>query len=135
MSDIPLHNIRRQKPPERAGISYSYNSSMPKSRRTQDSKRDRNERHRDDSDEEAGLLDTQYDAEGEYEGLSRVISPVCLLLSFPVSHFATVPQKHQKEPPKISGFSAKDSSRTIPFNPSSRHLSAFGVSLYNDDFF
>ena len=79
MSDIPLHNIRRQKPPEQAGIFYSYNSSMPKSRRTQDSKRDCNERHRDDSDKEAGLLDTQYDLEGEYERLSRVISPVCLL--------------------------------------------------------
>ena len=130
MSDIPLHNIRRQKPPERAGISYSYNSSMPKSRRTQDGKRDR-----DDSDEEAGLLDTQYDAEGEYEGLSRVISPVCLLLFFHVSHFATVPQKHQKEPPKVSGFPAKDSSRTIPFSPSSMHLFVFGVGLYNDDFF
>ena len=52
---------------------------MPKSCHTQDSKQDRNERHRDNSDKEASLLDTQYDAEGEYERLSRVISPVCLL--------------------------------------------------------
>ena len=81
MSDIPLHSIRRQKPPERAGISYSYSDTMPKSRRTQDSKRNRDERQRDDSDEEAGLLDVQYDAEGEYdEGLGRVMS---LLLPLP----------------------------------------------------
>ena len=80
MSDIPLHSIRRQKPPERAGTSYSYNSSMPKSRLTHDSKRNRDERHRDDSDEEAGLLDAQYAEEGEYEGPSGVMSPVRLLL-------------------------------------------------------
>jgi len=129
MSDIPLHSIRRHKPPERAGISYSYNGNMPKSRRTQDSKRNRDERHTDDSDEEAGLLAAQYGGEGAYEEGSRVMSPVCLLLHFRISHFATVPQKYQ-EPPKFSGFPAKDSSRTIPFNPSSKHLFAFSVSLY-----
>lgn len=121
MSDIPLHSIRRQKPPERAGNSYSYNGSMPKSRRTQDIKRNRDERHTNDSDEEAGLLDTQYGEEGEYEELSRVMSPVRSLLPFHISHFATVLQKHQ-EPQKKSGFPAKDSSRTIPFDPSSMLL-------------
>ena len=88
MSDIPLHTIRRQKPPERAGISYSYNDTMPKSRRTQDNKRNRDER--DDSDEEAGLLGAQYGEEGEYEELSRVMSPVRCLLPFHISHFVTV---------------------------------------------
>jgi hypothetical protein len=88
MSDIPLHTIRRQKPPERAGISYSYNESMPKSRRTQDSNMNRDER--DDSDEEAGLLGAQYGEEGEYEGLIRVMSPVRCLLPFHISHFVTV---------------------------------------------
>jgi hypothetical protein len=39
---------------ERAGISYSYNHNMLEFRRTQDSKRNPNER--DESDEEAGLL-------------------------------------------------------------------------------
>ena len=126
MSDIPLHNLRRQKPPERAGTSYSYNGSMPKSRRTQDSKRNHDDRH--DSDEEAGLLDAQYGEEGEHEELSRVMNPVRLLLSFHISQFVTVPQKHQ-EPPKISGSPAKDSSRTIPFNPSSKHF-LFSVSVY-----
>jgi phospholipid-translocating ATPase len=134
MSDIPLHNIRRQKPPERVGIPYSYNGSMPKSRRTQDSKRNRDERHTDNSDEEAGLLEAQYAEEGEYEELTGVMSPVRLLLPVHISHSATVPQKHQKEPPKISGFPAKDNSRTIPFNPSSKHLSAFSVLCNNDSF-
>ena len=87
MSDIPLHSIRRQTP-ERAGISYSYNRSMPKSRRTQDSKRNRDERHTDDSDEEAGLLEGQYGEEVEYEGLSRVTSPVRLL--FPLDRKSVV---------------------------------------------
>ena len=79
MSDIPLHSIRRQKPPERAGTSYSYSGSMPKSRLTHDSKRNRDERHRDGSDEEAGLLEAQYGDEGEYEEPSGVMSPVRLL--------------------------------------------------------
>ena len=47
---------------------------MPKSRRTRD--------ERDDSDEEANLLEAQqYSREGEYEELSRVINPVRRLLS------------------------------------------------------
>ena len=133
MSDIPLHTIRRQNPPERAGISYSYNDSMPKSRRTQDSKRNREER--DDSDEEAGLLDPQYGEEGEYEGLSRVMSSVRRLLPFIISHFVTVPQKRQNEPPRFSGSPAKDSSRTIPFNPSSNNLSTFTIGLCTDNSF
>ena len=121
MSNIPLHTIRRQNPPERAGISYSYDYTMPKSRRTQDSKRIRDKR--DDSDEEAGLLGPQYGEEGEYEGLSRVISPVRRFLPFIISHFVTVLQKHQNEPPIFSGsHPAKDSSRTIPFNPPSNNL-------------
>ena len=133
MSDIPLHTIRRQKPPERAGTSYSYNDndSMSKSRRTLDSKRNRDER--DDSDEEAGLLDAQYAEEGEYEELNQVRRPVRRLLPFHISHFITVSQKLQKEPPKFSGSPAKDSSRTIPFNPSSKHLSAIIIGLYNND--
>ena len=87
MSDIPLHTLRRHKPPERAGISYSYDDSMPKSRRTQDSMRNRDER--DDSDEEAGLLEAQYGEEGGYEELRGVMSPVRCLLPF-LSHFVTV---------------------------------------------
>ena len=70
MSDIPLHIIRRQNPPVRPGI-FLYNDSMPKSRRTSNRNRDQ----RDDSDEEAGLLDAQYGKEGKYEELSRVMSP------------------------------------------------------------
>ena len=87
MSDIPLHTLRRHKPPERAGISYSYDDSMPKSRRTQDSMRNRDER--DDSDEEAGLLEAQYGEEGGYEELRGVMSPVRCLLLF-LSRFVTV---------------------------------------------
>ena len=133
MSDIPLHTIRRQKPPERAGTSYSYNDSMAKSHRTQDSKRNRDER--DDSDEEAGLLDPQYGEEGEFEGLSGIMSPVRRLLPFHTSHFVTVFCERQKEPPKFSGSPAKDSSRTIPFNPPSKYLPTFSFGLYNYDFF
>jgi hypothetical protein len=127
MSDIPLHTIRRQKPPERAGISYSYHESMPKSRRTQD--------ERDDFDEEAGLLEAQYDEEGEYEELSRVMNPVRCLLPLHISHFVIGFCEHQKESPKFPGPPAKDSSRTIPFNPSSKHISAFSFGLCNDDYF
>jgi hypothetical protein len=133
MSDIPLHTIKRQKPPERAGTSYSYNASMSKSRRTQDSKRNRDER--DDFDEEAGLLDAQYGEESPYEELSRAMSPVRRLLPFLLSHFVTVLQKHRNAPPIFSGSPAKDSSRTIPFNPSSNHLSTFIIGLCTDDSF
>lgn len=74
MSDIPLHKIRRQKPPERAGTSYPHNSNMPAFRRKQDNKR--SGRYTDDADEEAGLLGTQYDAEDEYDEPRGTMSPV-----------------------------------------------------------
>jgi hypothetical protein len=66
-------------------------------------------------------LEAQYGEEAEYEELSRVMSPVRPLPPLHGSHFSTVPQKHRKEPQKSSGFPVKDSSRTIPFNPSSKH--------------
>ena len=126
MSDIPLHTIRRQKPPERAGNSYLYNGRMPTSRRTQDNKR--KGKHRDDSDEEAGLLDTQYDVEGEYNEPSESSTSA---YSSSRSSFAPAPQQRQTPPPKFSGSLAKDSSRTIPFNPSSKHVSTFNANFYN----
>ena len=124
MSDIPLHIIRRQNPPERSGF-FSYNDSMPKSRRT----RNRNRDQRDDSDEEAGLLDTQYGEKDEYEELrlSRVMSPVCCLLRFHISFFGTV--RRNTSSGNFFEYPAKDSSRTILFNPSSRRLSALFISL------
>ena len=59
------------------------------------------------------------------------MSPVRLLDPFHIADFATVPQKRQ-EP---SAFPAKDKSRMIPFNPSSKHPFASSVGLYNDDSF
>ena len=60
---------------------------MQHSKITSNSIRNHDERHIDDSDEEAGVLVAQYDAEGEYIRLSsRVLSPVRLLLPFHVSH-------------------------------------------------
>ena len=50
--------------------------------------------------------------------------------SFPHFSICNSPQKHQ--PPESP---AKDSSRTLPFNPSSRRLSAFIISLYKWWFF
>ena len=74
MSDIPLHTIRRHKPPEQAGILYSYNGGMPTARQNQNNKR--NGSYTGDSEEEAGLLGSQYDAEDEYDEPRGITSPV-----------------------------------------------------------
>jgi hypothetical protein len=95
---------------------------MPTSRRSQDN--NRKGKHRDDSDEEAGLLDTQYDVEAEYNEPSESSTSA---YSFTHSSFATAQQQQQKEPSKFSGSLAKDSSRTIPFNPSSKCVSILNV--------
>ncbi|KAF8810656.1 aminophospholipid-transporting P-type ATPase [Phlegmacium glaucopus] len=103
MSDIPLHKIRRQRPPEPAGSAHSYNGNMSTSHRTQDNKRNR--KYKDDSEEEVGLLGT--DAEDEYDEPSGVMS----------------------SPPKNSGFHAKDISRTIPFNPPNKLQSRYPPNI------
>lgn len=127
MSDIPLHTIRRQKPPEQPGIFHSYNDSMPTSRRTNNKRKGGLS---DDFDEEAGLLDTQYNAEDEYDIPSESTPSITFFLG---SSFATAPQELQKEPPTFSGSPAKDCSRTIPFNPSSMSHSTFRVNFYIED--